>query len=145
MESKENVQLLCFALFQLIYIVVSATVNNLLLRREMCHWFKGMQIRYNLSELEEWLRNHRLAECGTLEQLAVLVEIAQLLQVGKKTDADADNVANMCSKLTPQQVRGHLNKPIMRTKPRTLPFYMQDVVFGRFQRKISSDAFILKL
>ncbi|XP_063718189.1 unconventional myosin-Va-like isoform X3 [Symsagittifera roscoffensis] len=89
---------------QIIYMVVSSTVNNLLLRREMCHWFKGMQIRYNLSELEEWLRNHRLAECGTEEQLAVLVEIAQLLQVGKKTDADVDNIVFMCKKLTNQQI-----------------------------------------
>ncbi len=90
---------------QIIYIVVSSTVNNLLLRREMCHWFKGMQIRYNLSELEEWLRNHRLAECGTLDQLTVLVEIAQLLQVGKKSDADVDNIVTMCTNLSNQQVK----------------------------------------
>ena len=62
-----------------------------------------------MSELEEWLRNHRLAECGTEEQLAVLVEIAQLLQVGKKTDADVDNIVFMCKKLTNQQV----SEPIM--------------------------------
>ncbi|XP_075252941.1 unconventional myosin-Va-like isoform X4 [Convolutriloba macropyga] len=104
---------------QIIYIVVSSTVNNLLLRREMCHWFKGMQIRYNLSELEEWLRNHRLADPqpsassgvagsggggGTLDQLTVLVEFAQLLQVGKKTDADVDNIVTMCKTLSSQQI-----------------------------------------
>ena len=86
----------------------------------MVNWYVGVCcFRYNLSELEEWLRNHRLADPqpsassgvagsggggGTLDQLTVLVEFAQLLQVGKKTDADVDNIVTMCKTLSSQQV-----------------------------------------
>lgn len=31
---------------QLFYFVCANALNNLLLRKDMCHWTKGMQIRY---------------------------------------------------------------------------------------------------
>jgi len=33
---------------QLSYFICANALNNLLLRKEMCHWTKGMQIRYVL-------------------------------------------------------------------------------------------------
>ncbi|XP_050956488.1 unconventional myosin-Vc-like [Labeo rohita] len=38
---------------QQFYIIGAVTLNNLLLRKDMCSWSKGMQIRYNVSQLEE--------------------------------------------------------------------------------------------
>lgn len=31
---------------QLFYIICAVTINNLLLRKDMCSWSKGLQIRY---------------------------------------------------------------------------------------------------
>jgi myosin-5 len=33
---------------QLFYFICANALNNLLLRKDMCHWSKGMQLRYNL-------------------------------------------------------------------------------------------------
>jgi len=35
-------------IMQLSYFICANALNNLLLRKEMCHWTKGMQIRYVL-------------------------------------------------------------------------------------------------
>merc|ERR1712223_797383 len=32
------------------------SLNSLLLRKDMCHWSRGMQIRYNIAQLEQWAR-----------------------------------------------------------------------------------------
>ena len=39
---------------QLFYFICSCSLNNLLLRKDLCHWNKAMQIRFNLSSLEQW-------------------------------------------------------------------------------------------
>lgn len=44
-------------LLQLFYFICATIMNNMLLRKELCHWTKGMQIRYNLSHLEQWTRD----------------------------------------------------------------------------------------
>lgn len=60
--------------------------------------------RYNVWQLEEWLTERDLAECGAKETLEPLVQAAQLLQIKKKTEADAKAICNMCSALTTAQV-----------------------------------------
>ncbi|KAG7247615.1 hypothetical protein CRUP_023953 [Coryphaenoides rupestris] len=89
---------------QQFYIVGAITLNNLLLRKDMCSWSKGMQIRYNVSQLEEWLRDKNLMVCGAKETLEPLIQAAQLLQVKKKTDEDAEAICSMCHALTTAQV-----------------------------------------
>ena len=37
---------------QLYYYLCAGALNNLLLRRDLCNWAKGLQIRYNVSVLE---------------------------------------------------------------------------------------------
>lgn len=37
---------------QLYYYLCAGALNNLLLRRDLCNWSKGLQIRYNVSVLE---------------------------------------------------------------------------------------------
>lgn len=37
---------------QLFYYICAGALNNLLLRRELCHWSKGVDIRFNISGLQ---------------------------------------------------------------------------------------------
>ncbi|XP_034435598.1 unconventional myosin-Va isoform X3 [Hippoglossus hippoglossus] len=94
---------------QQFYIIGAVTLNNLLLRKDMCSWSKGMQIRYNVSQLEEWLRDKGLMMCGAKETLEPLIQAAQLLQVKKKTDEDAEAICSMCLALTTAQIVKVLN------------------------------------
>ncbi|KAI9545210.1 Unconventional myosin-Va [Dissostichus eleginoides] len=94
---------------QQFYIIGAVTLNNLLLRKDMCSWSKGMQIRYNVSQLEEWLRDKGLMVCGAKETLEPLIQAAQLLQVKKKTDEDAEAICSMCLALTTAQIVKVLN------------------------------------
>ncbi|XP_058485351.1 unconventional myosin-Va isoform X2 [Solea solea] len=94
---------------QQFYIIGAVTLNNLLLRKDMCSWSKGMQIRYNVSQLEEWLRDKGLMLCGAKETLEPLIQAAQLLQVKKKTDEDAEAICSMCQALTTAQIVKVLN------------------------------------
>ena len=41
---------------QVFYLIVSTTLNTQLVRKDMCNWSKAMQIRFNTSQLEDWLR-----------------------------------------------------------------------------------------
>ena len=95
---------------QLFYWICAHSLNTLLLRKELCHWSKGMQIRYNISHLEQWLRDNKLADIptsATLEPLQPIVQASQLLQA-RKTDADVSSICEMCSKLTTSQVNHNL-------------------------------------
>lgn len=60
--------------------------------------------RYNVSQLEEWLRDKNLMNSGAKETLEPLIQAAQLLQVKKKTDDDAEAICSMCNALTTAQV-----------------------------------------
>ncbi|KAK2149285.1 hypothetical protein LSH36_457g02032 [Paralvinella palmiformis] len=93
---------------QLFYFICANALNNLLLRKDMCHWSKGMQMRYNLSHLEQWLRDHSLQDCQAQQSLEPIVQASQLLQA-RKTEADVDSICEMCSKLTTSQIIKILN------------------------------------
>lgn len=45
---------------QIYYFLCAFSLNNLLLRKELCHWSKGFQIRHNLSHFEMWTREKQL-------------------------------------------------------------------------------------
>lgn len=60
--------------------------------------------RYNVSLLEEWLRSRGVMAGGAVATLEPLIQAAQLLQVGKKTPADAQAIVQTCSALSSQQV-----------------------------------------
>nr|XP_061812893.1 unconventional myosin-Va-like [Nerophis lumbriciformis] len=89
---------------QQFYIICAVTINHLLLRKDMCSWSKGLQIRYNVWQLEEWLAERELSDCGAKEMLEPLVQAAQLLQIKKKTEADAQAICDMCTGLTTSQI-----------------------------------------
>ncbi|XP_076683865.1 unconventional myosin-Va-like isoform X3 [Andrena cerasifolii] len=91
---------------QLFYFMCASALNNLLLRNEFCHWAKGMQIRYNMSHLEQWGRDRRLEQAT--EVLQPIIQAAQLLQA-RKTDEDVTSVCKMCNKLNANQIVKILN------------------------------------
>lgn len=70
----------------------------------MCLFF----FRYNVWQLEEWLTERELEDCGAKETLEPLIQAAQLLQIKKKTEADAKAICNMCTALTTEQVQHQL-------------------------------------
>ncbi|XP_076051638.1 dilute class unconventional myosin isoform X4 [Oratosquilla oratoria] len=93
---------------QIFYYICAGALNNLLLRKDMCHWSKGMQIRYNLSHLEQWTRDMKLHEAGVTDTLAPIIQAAQLLQA-RKTDDDVHSICDMCDKLSVSQIIKILN------------------------------------
>ncbi|XP_054279391.1 unconventional myosin-Va isoform X2 [Macrosteles quadrilineatus] len=93
---------------QIFYYICASSLNNLLLRRDLCHWGKGMNIRYNLSHIEQWARDQKLNDPSILECLQPIIQAAQLLQA-RKYDEDVNNVCEMCMKMSVPQIVKLLN------------------------------------
>uniref|UniRef100_A0A8C3A040 Dilute domain-containing protein n=1 Tax=Cyclopterus lumpus TaxID=8103 RepID=A0A8C3A040_CYCLU len=89
---------------QLTFLISASAFNSLLLRKDMCCWSRGMQIRYNVSLLEEWLRSRGLQTGGAVATLEHLIQAVQLLQAGKKTESDARALVQTCTALSSQQI-----------------------------------------
>uniref|UniRef100_A0A673ZW02 Myosin VB n=1 Tax=Salmo trutta TaxID=8032 RepID=A0A673ZW02_SALTR len=94
---------------QLFYSINAVTLNNLLLRKDVCSWSTGMQLRYNISQMEEWLRGKNLHQSGAVVNIEPVIQAAQLLQVKKKTSQDAEAICSLCTSLTMQQIVKILN------------------------------------
>ncbi|XP_075064119.1 unconventional myosin-Va isoform X9 [Mixophyes fleayi] len=124
---------------QMFYIIGAVTLNNLLLRKDMCSWSKGMQIRYNVSQLEELLRDKNLMNSGAKETLEPLIQAAQLLQVKKKTDEDAEAICSMCNSLTTAQIVKVLNlyTPVNEFEERVLVSFIRNIQMRLRDRKDS--------
>lgn len=45
---------------QFFYYICAISLNNLMLRRELCNWKTGMKIRYNVGCLEDWARKMKM-------------------------------------------------------------------------------------
>ncbi|KAJ8966303.1 hypothetical protein NQ314_003568 [Rhamnusium bicolor] len=93
---------------QVFYFLCASSLNNLLLRKELCHWSKGFQIRHNLSHFEMWTREKNLDEAAIQGTLQPIIQAAHLLQA-RKTEEDVASVCEMCSHLTPLQICKILN------------------------------------
>uniref|UniRef100_A0AAY4CWJ7 Methyl-CpG binding domain protein 3b n=1 Tax=Denticeps clupeoides TaxID=299321 RepID=A0AAY4CWJ7_9TELE len=89
---------------QITYLLVATALNSLILRKDLCCWNCGLQTRYNLSLLEDWLRARGLQEGGAVATLEPLIQAAQLLQMSKNSDADAKALVQTCHVLSTQQV-----------------------------------------
>jgi len=86
---------------QLFYYLTAASMNNLLLRKDLCNWANGIQIRYNISTLEEWCRVKGLD--SIIPTLHPIIQASRLLQANK-SDKDVEFVCEMCDELTVGQV-----------------------------------------
>ncbi|XP_076847079.1 unconventional myosin-Va isoform X2 [Brachyhypopomus gauderio] len=117
------------AVKQQFHIICAVTLNNLLLRKDMCSWSKGLQIRYNVCQLEEWLMDKGVQGGGVKETLEPLIQAAQLLQVKKKSVEDAEAIATMCTALTAAQIVKILNlyTPVNEFEERVSVSFMKSV------------------
>ncbi|XP_062411237.1 unconventional myosin-Vb isoform X2 [Sardina pilchardus] len=114
---------------QLCYNLNAVTLNNLLLRKDVCSWSTGMQLRYNISQMEEWLRGRNLQQSGAAVTLEPLIQAAQLLQVKKKTSQDAEAICTLCSALSVQQIVKILNlyTPLNEFEERVTVAFIRDI------------------
>ncbi|KAG7281021.1 hypothetical protein CRUP_016653 [Coryphaenoides rupestris] len=97
------------AVKQLFFLTGAVTLNNILLRKDLCSCRKGMQIRCNISYLEEWLKDKGLQGSSAMDTLKPLSQAAWLLQVNKTNDEDAREIAEQCTELSPVQIIKILN------------------------------------
>ncbi|KAM9167503.1 unconventional myosin-Vb-like [Mergus octosetaceus] len=114
---------------QLFYMINAVALNNLLLRKDVCSWSTGMQLRFNISQLEEWLRGKNLQQSGALQTLEPLIQAAQLLQLKKKTVEDAEAICSLCTALTTQQIVKILNlyTPVNEFEERVTVAFIRDI------------------
>ncbi|NXR22494.1 MYO5C protein, partial [Cinclus mexicanus] len=118
------------AVKQLFFLIGAVTLNSLFLRKDMCSCRKGMQIRCNISYLEEWLKDKNLQSSNAKETLEPLSQAAWLLQVKKITDDDAKEICEHCTSLsTVQQIVKILNSytPIDDFEKRVSPSFVRKV------------------
>ncbi|XP_054253634.1 unconventional myosin-Vb [Indicator indicator] len=114
---------------QLFYMINAVALNNLLLRKDVCSWSTGMQLRFNISQLEEWLRGKNLQQSGAAKTLEPLIQAAQLLQLKKKTSEDAEAICSLCTSLTTQQIVKILNlyTPVNEFEERVTVTFIRDI------------------
>ena len=62
-------------------------------------------LRFNLSQLEDWVRLNQLDGSGVVEALDNVMGATQLLQVNKKSLEDVDSICEVSSSLNTLQVR----------------------------------------
>ncbi|XP_073922062.1 unconventional myosin-Vc isoform X2 [Castor canadensis] len=117
------------AVKQLFFLIGAVTLNSLFLRKDMCSCRKGMQIRCNISYLEEWLKDKNLINSLAKETLEPLSQAAWLLQVKKTTDSDAEEIYEHCSSLSAVQIIKILNSytPIDDFEKRVTPSFVRKV------------------
>ena len=88
---------------QVFYVINAHIVNSFLLSKDYCHCFKGVQVRFNITKLQEWARENQLDDAG--EVLKEAVQVTQLLQVNKTSLGDVDTILDCCEALSPVQVQ----------------------------------------
>ncbi|XP_035379484.1 unconventional myosin-Vc [Electrophorus electricus] len=126
---------------QLFYLIGATALNSILLRKDLCSCRKGMQIRCNISYLEEWLREKGLQSCSAMETLGPLAQAAWLLQVNKTTDEDAAEIQQRCRELYTVQIVKILNSytPIDDFEKRVAPSFVRKVQALLQERESSSQ------
>lgn len=75
-----------------------------------------LSLSYNVSLLEEWLRSRGLQAGGAVATLEPLIQAAQLLQAGKKSEAEAQALVQTCTALSSQQVALYLHLTLGENK-----------------------------
>ncbi|XP_026539902.1 unconventional myosin-Vc isoform X2 [Notechis scutatus] len=114
---------------QIFFLIGTVTLNSLFLRKDMCSCRKGMQIRCNISYLEEWLKEKNLQSSSFKETLEPLAQAAWLLQVKKITEEDAKGISENCTTLSAMQIVKILNSytPIDDFEKRIAPSFVRKV------------------
>lgn len=94
---------------QLFYLICAQSLNQLLIRRDLCQFTKAMQISFNLSCLVQWCRERYLIHWREIvAQLDPITQATKLLQTRKSSD-DIGTIDEVCNKLRPSQIIKILN------------------------------------
>lgn len=94
---------------QLFYLICAQSLNQLLIRRDLCQFTKAMQISFNLSCLVQWCREKYVTHWRDIvEQLDPITQATKLLQT-RKSSEDIATIEEVCNKLRPSQIIKLLN------------------------------------
>lgn len=93
-----------------------------------------LSISYNVSLLEEWLRSRGVQAGGAVATLEPLIQAVQLLQAGKKTEADARALVQTCTALSSQQVGLCLSTSHFKERKLTVGWLLATDLFYRLWR-----------
>lgn len=114
------------------YFICAGSLNNILLRRDMCHWSKGMQIRYNVAQVEQWARDIKIddreRDLKSTDTLEPIVQAATLLQAHKSED-NVSNICDNCKALKVSQIIKLLNSytPLDEMEERVTPSFVRKI------------------
>eukprot|EP00092_Neocalanus_flemingeri_P009668 GFUD01010409.1.p1 GENE.GFUD01010409.1~~GFUD01010409.1.p1 ORF type:complete len:1838 (+),score=622.26 GFUD01010409.1:290-5803(+) len=127
---------------QIFYYLCAGSLNNLLLRKDMCHWSRGMQIRYNIAQLEQWARDQNLEDTGSkvIDTLLPIIQATQLLQA-RKSEEDVPGICDMCDKLRVSQIIKILNlyTPADEFEERVSPAFVRKIQ-NKLQERAMEEA-----
>jgi len=126
---------------QLYFYICAGSLNNLLLRKELCHWSKGMQIRYNIAQLEQWARDQKVHDDKNpvLDSLRPIIQACQLLQARKD---DVEEICEMCDQLKVTQIVKILNlyTPADEFEERVTPTFVRKIQAALAERAALENA-----
>ena len=138
-QGVEN-EIICQIFRQIFYFLCAGCLNNLLLRKDLCHWSRGMQIRYNVAQLEQWAKDQGLEDAGyrVSHALSPIIQAAHLLQA-KKSQENVNEICSMCSNLRVSQILKILNlyTPGDEFEDRVTPVFV-----GKIQESLKERAMV---
>lgn len=90
---------------ELFYFVDAHIFNKILLRKELCSWERAMQIKFNLTQLEQWIINNGLKEALADKFCHVKQAIALLLLNNTVINNDVTVIYDVCPNLNAHQLK----------------------------------------
>ncbi|XP_053677422.1 unconventional myosin-Va [Anopheles nili] len=87
---------------QLMYYICAVSMNNLMLRGDLCMWKTGMKLRFNMSCLEGWVRSIKMNP-NVMVPFLPLNQISSILQ-SRKTEEDVPSLLELSTALSTAQV-----------------------------------------
>ncbi|CUT99321.1 myosin va [Echinococcus multilocularis] len=125
-------------LHRIFYYICSSALNSILLRKDLCNWARGAQIRHNLATLETWLSDRDLVPEESdsevyrrgrhLRDLVLpLIQVCHILQ-SKKGGSDKVKISSLCQ-LCPNLTSAQILRLLSRC---TLVNGMEEVVQPEF-------------
>ncbi|XP_040174069.1 unconventional myosin-Va isoform X1 [Anopheles arabiensis] len=87
---------------QLMHYICAVSVNNLMLRGDLCMWKTGMKLRYNMGCLDDWVRKMKMGP-DVMKPFLPLNQISSILQA-RKTEEDVHTLLELSTALSTAQV-----------------------------------------
>ncbi|KAL5106311.1 Unconventional myosin-Vb [Taenia crassiceps] len=105
-DLNADASLVWCVLYRVFYYICSCALNSILLRKDLCNWARGAQIRHNLATLETWLSDRDLVPEESdsdvyrhgrhlRDLLLPLIQVCHILQ-SKKGGSDKVKVSSLC-------------------------------------------------